>query len=156
MAELVRCDICLKNVETMKCTECTFNSCIECMTTWYSTRHNRQKCPQCKRTETFDIEVEDHSDDYENSEEEEYDDIPDLIVANAVYIPNTIIISDFSNLGLDVIEQIVEDGRMFPSENFVHNFNNWPDNIRTQWGYNPVTMNIDDNEETIAYSIYHR
>jgi hypothetical protein len=119
------------------------------MTTWYSTRHNRQKCPQCKRTETFDIEVED------NSEEEE-DDIPDLIPINDVYVPNAIIISDFSNLSLNVIEQIVEDGRMFPSENFEQNFNNWPDNIRTQWGYNPVTMNIDDNEETIAYSIYHR
>lgn len=149
MSKLVRCDICLKNVETMKCAECTFNSCIECITTWYSTRHNRRKCPQCKRPKTFDIEVED------NSDEEEYDDIPDLIAANDVYVPNAIIISDFSNLSLNIIEQIVEDGRMFPSENFVQNFNNWPDNIRTQWGYNSVTMNIDDNEETIAYSIYH-
>jgi hypothetical protein len=155
MAELVRCDICLKNVETLKCTECTFNSCIECMTTWYSTRHNRQRCPQCKRSKTFDIEVEDNSENSDNDYGSD-DDLPALIPINAVYVPNTIIISDFSNLNLNIIEQIVEDGRMFPSENFIQNFNNWPDNIRTQWGYNVVTMNIDDVEETIAYSIFRQ
>ncbi len=156
MTELIRCDICLKNVETVKCTECTFNSCVECITIWYSTRHNRQKCPQCKRTETFDIAVKDNSEDSEEEGEYESDDDTTQAIPDAVYVPDAVIISDFSNLSLNLIEQIVEDGRIFPSENFVQNFNNWPNNIITQWGYNPVVMNIDDVEETIAYSIHRR
>ncbi len=153
MAELLRCDICLKTLETVKCNECTFNSCAECITTWYSSRNNKHKCPQCKRINTFEHSDNEEEEDSEYTEESEEEvEFP----VNNIYVPNEVIISDFSNLNINVIEQIIRNGRIFPSENFIQNFNNWPENIRDNWRYDPITMNIDDTEEIIAYSIHHQ
>lgn len=60
----------------------------------------------------------------------------------------------FSQLPIDiVVSEILKEGQMFSPETFVRNFNTLPIQIRAQWSYKPVKMEIDGVEETIAYTI---
>ena len=42
---------------------------------------------------------------------------------------------------------------MFSPDTFIRNYNSLPIQIRAQWSYKPIKMEIDGVEEIIAYSI---
>ncbi len=47
------CNICLSEPTKLKCSECTFECCYNCIYEWSEKSHN---CPQCGKFETYDIE----------------------------------------------------------------------------------------------------
>jgi uncharacterized protein (UPF0216 family) len=141
-----KCNICLKCIDTIKCRDCTFNSCIECIERWAETSN---KCPQCKEKKTFNIDYEEEEEEESEYEEDEEDNMPIYIELPSI---ETAIISDFSNLDNEIIEQILsEDRRIFPPENFIQNYNNWPQSIRNKWEYRELTLEIENEEEVVGY-----
>jgi len=46
------CDICFETKSTMKCSICTFSSCIDCIKKWYTIK---KECPQCHNNNSFII-----------------------------------------------------------------------------------------------------
>jgi hypothetical protein len=144
-----KCNICLKDMVVLKCSECTFLSCNDCIVEWYNSqkydRNNPFKCPQCKKSETFDINY----DDLEENEEEDsdYEDMPLLVPFE------NLIISSFYNLSSNDISNILRDGQVFFPDNFVENYENWPEEIRHSWRHHPIRETIDDIEEIVAYVI---
>jgi hypothetical protein len=49
------CGVCLKHLETIKCNECNFDSCEECIIEWFS-KAKTYSCPQCRSTKSYDID----------------------------------------------------------------------------------------------------
>jgi hypothetical protein len=60
----------------------------------------------------------------------------------------------FSQILLEIIvSELLQEGQMFAPETFIRDFNILPIQIRAKWSYLPVTMEIDGNQEVIAYKI---
>lgn len=47
------CNICLESQTDIKCSQCSFECCYQCIYNWAERSHN---CPQCRKFETYDIE----------------------------------------------------------------------------------------------------
>jgi len=133
-----KCNICLKSEEIIKCNTCTFVSCEKCILRWFE--NTLCRCPQCKNTKTYP--GIDYSEWLDVEDEEE-----DIIHTDQV------LISSFANLSVDIINEFLHDGQVFASDNFIENYQQWPEVIRSKWSWHPITMDIDGQEEIIAYSI---
>lgn len=60
-----QCVLCVLEFDTLlKCKECSFECCGECIKDWYTKRS--YGCPQCRRLKTFDIIVDRNSDQWNN------------------------------------------------------------------------------------------
>ena len=149
------CNICLRKGDNIKCNECTFLSCEECITEWYKTFGCKFKCPQCKQVKTFNIDF----DKFDEEENEEYDDMPALIPGLGLLVPiynEHVLVSNLSAFALNsaVINSMLSENQLFAPDQFVDNYNNWPSDIRSQWNYTADTMEIDDILEIISYRIH--
>lgn len=139
--ESLNCNVCLKQLDTLKCKKCTFLSCSECIIKWYNSQ-DENKCPQCKKIDTFDINYEEIK--RENNVEQFYIMLPliDLMISN------------LSLFGLgEEIANSFRDGQIFFPENFIENFNNWPESIKQRFRYHPIRQTIDDQDEIVGYRI---
>ena len=52
---LLKCDVCFGLKTTIKCTDCTFNTCMKCIEKWFTSCGNFL-CPQCKKERTYLID----------------------------------------------------------------------------------------------------
>ena len=66
---------------------------------------------------------------------------------------HTTVHSALNGLTEDIINDILQEGRVFPSDNFIANYENWPESVKNKWTYKPVTMPIDDIQEIVGYEI---
>ena len=161
-----RCLICLKTNNIIKCNDCTFLSCEQCIIKWYET--SNFACPQCKKSNTYTI-------DYSKVNVNDNDDMPPLITTEINNIinqfnnlfndgqndhtqnyTNQVLMSALGSLTTDVITDILQDGQVFGSDEFEHNYQSWPEIIRNRWAYRPINMTIDDTEEIVGYVIRRR
>jgi hypothetical protein len=139
--ELLNCNICLKNLNILKCDKCTFLSCSDCIVKWYNSQ-DENKCPQCKKINTFNI---DYTKIVREHNIEQFHVLLPLI---------EMMISNLTSFGLgEEINDSFNDGKIFYPDNFIENFNNWPENIKQRFTYHPITQMIDDVEEIVAYKI---
>lgn len=138
--ESLNCDVCLKKSDVLKCNECTFLSCGGCMIKWYNSQ-DENKCPQCKKINTFSI---DYTKIVRENAEQFYTALP----------LTELMISDLTLFGLgEEIGRSFHDGQIFFPNNFVENFNNWPESIKQRFRYYPMTQRIDNFDEVVAYII---
>lgn len=56
----------------------------------------------------------------------------------------------------EVLNEILRDGQLFAPENFEDNFQKWPAVIRDMWTWIPVTMDIDDVQEVVGYTLRYK
>ncbi len=139
--ESLNCNVCLKQLDTLKCKKCTFLSCSECIIKWYNSQ-DENKCPQCKSTNTFDINYNEIKRDH--SIEQFYIILPliDLMISNL----------SLFGLGEEITDSFF-NGQIFFPENFIENFNNWPESIKRRFRHHPIRQTINGEDEIVAYRI---
>ena len=74
-------------------------------------------------------------------------------------LPNTrhtTVHSAIGGLTTDLINDILHEGRVFAPENFLENYDQWPEDVKNKWTFRPVTMFIDGEEEVVGYEIRDR
>lgn len=62
--EKITCNICMNQSSDIKCNECTFECCYNCIYEWIKTSH---KCPQCRQIRSYDVEYYNYDDDDDDS-----------------------------------------------------------------------------------------
>jgi len=167
-----KCQICLKSdPKLIKCSgnknNCQWLTCEVCIVQWFKTS-KRFACPTCKEVRTFEINYSQFP-NYEQEEVQEIvpefdDDIEDDIVRRISDMiknsdqtrnlhVNTTVHSLLNGLPDDIINVILQEGRVFPPDNFLDNYANWPKDIKDKWAYRTLTMLIDGTDEVVGFEI---
>ena len=64
--------------------------------------------------------------------------------------------SALENIPVNILYEYLVNGQLFAPENFEENYSKWPKEIQDRWGYEPVKMSIDDQEEIVGYVIHRK
>jgi len=147
--ELKKCNICLKLKNSLKCNECSFYSCLECIGEWIMSCNNHN-CPYCKEIQSFPIKYSEHKLTKSSNDilvEQLTESINNVSISSVISTPVMNSITKLSNINP------FRENQIFSPEGFIDLYNNCSEEIKNKWSYQPIKMEIDNNYEIVGYTI---